>query len=282
MHPSARSLGLKVVRKQGNEELLLCPFHVDHNPSASYNRQKGLFYCHVCGFGLNVAQLVKRLGVDIEISEEDLLDKEPEEYTLVSDSEDLPLGIEAYHPYFAVRGVSPNTARIYNLQWSYVQRAAVLPITDLRGNTIGALLRYEFPKAAGTRYRKFGTMQPLWPMHTFHYLPDTTRILVAEGPWSALRVHSYLTSLIGDHSKVRCIVSTLGARANKAVADVLRPYRHVDIVYDGDSAGKRACREMRKLLPSANCWTVRVSPDNMNEEQIEHMLNRLDEEWEKK
>ena len=119
MHPSARSLGLNVVRSAGNEEYLLCPFHSDTKPSASYNRRKGMFFCYVCQIGLNVEQLSKRLGVEIELEEEDR-GREPLDYNLIVEKVELELGVPFSHPYFQERGISEETIARYEVRWSAI------------------------------------------------------------------------------------------------------------------------------------------------------------------
>lgn len=44
------SLGIRL-KKVGNEYMGVCPFHNDHNPSLSVNREKGLWHCFGCGRG---------------------------------------------------------------------------------------------------------------------------------------------------------------------------------------------------------------------------------------
>jgi hypothetical protein len=51
-------LGVRV-KKTGKEYLGLCPFHDDHNPSLSVNREKGLWHCFGCGRGGDVRKFVE-------------------------------------------------------------------------------------------------------------------------------------------------------------------------------------------------------------------------------
>ena len=54
--------GWKPVRDQGREELAgLCPLHRESRPSFYVNRRKQVFYCHGCGRGGGLAQLVRLL-----------------------------------------------------------------------------------------------------------------------------------------------------------------------------------------------------------------------------
>jgi DNA primase len=56
--------GWKPVRDQGREELAgLCPLHRESRPSFYVNRRKQVFYCHGCGRGGGLAQLVRLLAL---------------------------------------------------------------------------------------------------------------------------------------------------------------------------------------------------------------------------
>ena len=52
------SLGIKL-KKVGAEYVGLCPFHGDHNPSLSVNREKGLWHCFGCGRGGDIHRFVE-------------------------------------------------------------------------------------------------------------------------------------------------------------------------------------------------------------------------------
>jgi DNA primase len=58
----ARAVGLEVTGTSGGEELVVCPFHDDHNASATWNPKSDLFYCFTCGEGMNLEQLLRRTG----------------------------------------------------------------------------------------------------------------------------------------------------------------------------------------------------------------------------
>ena len=270
MHPSLRSLGLNVVKSAGNEEYLLCPFHADSKPSASYNRAKGLFYCYVCSLGMNYTQVANRLGVEIELEGES--PNNVEDYNLVKESEPLHLGESDYNPYFAVRGITPHTIQRYEVRWKYLMpQAAVMPITNLRGEVIGVQYRFLKPEEAGARYKKHGEMTPVWPMHHLKGLEEGADVFVTEGAWSAMRLYDWF--LENRVTPIPC-VALFGAKANNEIVNVLRPFTP-HFLYDSDEAGTRACRRMRKLWPGANVWTLSKSPDDMEMEEISRIHVRM-------
>ena len=56
------------LKPQGKDQIGLCPFHDDHNPSLRVTSSKGLFRCMSCGATGNVVQFVAK--------KENLTDKE--------------------------------------------------------------------------------------------------------------------------------------------------------------------------------------------------------------
>lgn len=267
---SARAFGLVVEGMSGGEEMVLCPFHNDTHASAWFNPRKELFFCAVCSIGLNAVQLCQRLGIEREV---ELEEREPEDYNLIDDTPVLDLGKPIYHEYFKQRGVMIPTAAHYGLRWKYNEpQAAVLPLTGLKGETLGAVYRYLEPDRAGTRYKKMGFTTPVWPMHHLKGLESMETLIVTEGAWSAMRLHSYFYTMGWKTT----IVSLLGAKANQVIVDLLEPF-DVFYLYDGDEAGKKACMKMRNLSPMSHAYTLSISPDDMTDEQLTEMLEKL---WE--
>ena len=52
-------------RREGSEIRFLCPEHDDHDPSASWNSQKGVWFCQVCQAGGGFIDLASRIGIDL-------------------------------------------------------------------------------------------------------------------------------------------------------------------------------------------------------------------------
>lgn len=266
---SARSLGLTVTKGSGGEDLVLCPFHADNRPSAWFSEKKGLFYCAVCSLGLNVKQLMEKMGLDPSEVETMGYDALPD-FNLITEYDTPVLYETFYHPYYAKRGVEKIVFQEYDLRWcDRSPQAAVLPITNYYGDVVGTCFRYVNVQESGTRYKMFGEVTPIWPMH--HLLRvDGEGLLIFEGAFSALRVASYLSQF---NLQGQCF-SLLGAKANPAIADTVRRLKPI-FLYDNDFAGQRACRRMRELLPLAPSYTLNKSPDDMSDDEVERLFQKL-------
>jgi DNA primase len=262
---SAKAFGLSVRGSSGGEELVVCPFHHDHSPSAWFNPKKGLFYCSVCHLGLNISQLAKKLGVRLdEVEEVYSTDREePEEYNLFEEQLRLDLGEEVYHPYFQKRNISEEAISAYGVRWSSAKDAAVMPISDLQGVIRGATYRR---RSGRVRYYSQGQRFPLWPMRLLPALDLRRPVLITEGPFSALRI-----ATVSPQTQSLCL---FGSRATQTLVEAIRPLKAI-LLYDGDLAGRTACLRLRRMAPSISAYTTEISPDDMTEEEIYELLGKI-------
>jgi DNA primase len=266
---SVTALGLQVERISGGHELLLCPFHADTNPSAWFNPKKNLFYCAVCGTGMNIYQMARALNVEIELDGEENVEEYIKDYSMLSDPSGLNLGTAGYHPYVELRGIDAFTAGAFGLRFSSSgPEAVIFPVTSVYGSSCGSVHRYVNPAQMGTRYKKFGKMKPLWPLHFLERGRNAHLVVVVEGGWSAMRLTSVL-----NHDEVA--VSTLGALANEGIADVVNGFPQVVFLYDDDMAGERACRKMRQIAPDRLAFTLEKAPDDMNEDELFELMGKV-------
>lgn len=265
---SARDFGLTVVRSSGSEENVICPFHADHTPSATYNKAKGLFYCFTCGFGLNNQQLADRLGIELsdELAEELL-----EDFDLLSHDAPLELGEKCVtNDYLWSRKISSEVADLYNIHYKDgAVPAMILPVPNLAGKIEGAVYRYIKP--IHSRYAKMGRMTPVWPMTMLKTYEAGDHIIVTEGAWSAMRLAS-AWSVFPDYPVLP--VALLGAKANQEILDTLAHLRPI-FLYDHDEAGIHACRKMRLLSPLVHAYTLSTAPDDMDDEELEQLARKI-------
>lgn len=269
---SARMLGLEVTRVSAGEELVRCPFHSDSNASAWFNPHKGLFWCAVCNLGLSAKQLITKMGTDIDLDQV-VSDAEGEipDLDLIQENHILPMGNpHQWSSYYEGRGVSEEVVGMYQLEVNIVNHSIVFPVSDIWGNRIGSVERFINSEATGTRYKKSGTMTPVWPLHFLNLFKKGDSFIVTEGAFSALRLCTWSKRQGG-----RGIAFTLfGAKANQEIIDVLRPFNPV-FLYDKDEAGINACRKMRKLAPEWDSVVLAKAPDDMSSEEINELMVKV-------
>lgn len=261
----AEAIGLEVMGTSGGEQLVKCPFHDDHHASASWNPKYDLFYCFTCGFGLNLQQLLTRLGRDIDdefLIEESLhvpkLDLKPEE-------PDLWPGLKRHNKYLAKRGISVWAAEEYGVGIED-ERRVIFPVADNDGKTVGIIARYIEP-GDGPRYKKSGVQRPLWPTHLWQGLYSGEHIIVTEGIFSALRIASC--------SKRFTVLSLCGAKANDEIVAALSPF-HPLIIYDRDRAGINAAKKLKAMRPDWPIFTAKPSPDDIaDDKEVVRLVNKL-------
>ena len=265
---SARQLGLEVYKSSANEDIVRCPWHDDRTPSATYNKSKGLFYCFTCGTGYNTEQLAEKLDIDLDDNEDAL--GLLEDYDLLVHHSSLEIGYpirKEVPEYVAKRGISLETCIAYDLHYKEgAIPSVVMPVRNLRGELVGAT--YRFIDKVGYRYIKMCQTTPIWPMPFLHKYKEGESIIVTEGAWSAMKIHSFFGEIYP--------VALLGAKANHQILDILAPFRPI-FLYDNDTAGIRACRKMRKLSPLVKAYTLTTSPDDMDKEQLWDLIYRTTE-----
>jgi len=262
-----RAIGLEVVGASGGEELVKCPFHDDHHASATWNPKSELFYCFVCGIGMNLEQLLKKTGnkIDADIFYEEWT---PPSIDLSRDEASWEVGFTTHCDYLAERGVSKKVATKYGVEVSGDGERIIFPVRDHYGKTMGIIWRYINP-GVGPRYRKSGKQYPIWPMD---YLVGTARgeyVIVTEGLFSCLRIAS-----VDPRFRV---VALAGAKANLDIVAAMSAFTPI-FIYDKDLAGIRAAKQMKSFRPEWTVFTVRVPPDDRSDEGVKKLV---DEVWAK-
>jgi hypothetical protein len=73
-HPIADYL-TKMGHPVNDKNMALCPFHADKKPSMSVDRDKGVWFCHACGFGGSVIDLLcRQKGISVKAAMQELAD----------------------------------------------------------------------------------------------------------------------------------------------------------------------------------------------------------------
>lgn len=126
------------LKRQGNRQVGLCPFHQEKTPSFSVSEEKGLFHCFGCGAGGGVIDWVMRVeGVDFREAAEQLAElagveiPQDERDDAAARARDdifaaLDLAASAYHDalagggseYFEARGIAGGFVDEYRLGWA--------------------------------------------------------------------------------------------------------------------------------------------------------------------
>lgn len=268
----ARAVGLEVTGTSGGEELVVCPFHDDHNASATWNPKSDLFYCFTCGEGMNLEQLLRRTGnmIDADLVYEDRI--VAPDLDIARDDLIYDTGRRAYPKYLQDRGVSGDVMEQYGVMWGDEESGGprvIFPSRSPYGKTEGVICRYVEP-GLGPRYRKTGRMFPVWPMEILVGSIYGEYIIVTEGAFSCLRIASV--------SKIFKVVSLMGAKANHEIVAQLSAFNPI-FLYDADDAGRRAAKEMKRLRPDWSVKISRPSPDDMlDDAQVKKLVAKIADE----
>jgi len=238
------ALGLEIFEIRGDEVQVLCPFHDDHRPSASFNIVKGVIYCYACGASYRAKQLAIELGGDvIELEDKRILKRIKEE----KEWRQFLLAPLAYdHPYLEERKVTNEQVEKFDIRDVKSHLAFVL--RDHKKTIRGIQLRQIPPRllrradqsmhgnarGSTSRYVLFGAKPPLWPCDQ---LQSIKRPLIVEGVFGVLRA---------DQFGVRAF-ATLSATPTYRTLVTLNGRRPL-IAFDNDYAG---CVGAAKIL--INC-----------------------------
>jgi len=182
-------------------------------------------------------------------------------------------GVDSQHPYLNTRGIGHATAVEFGVGFypgpGLMQHRLVFPIEDEAGRLVGycgrsldgSEPRYRFPP-------RFSKSQLLFNLHR----ATTTRqahVVVVEGFFDCLKVYQ-----AGFHS----VVALMGSSLYEPQRELLvRHFRHVSLMLDGDAAGQHASSAIAPRL-SLHCKVDVVEladgaqPDQLNEQSLRQIL----------
>lgn len=219
-----QALGLEVFKVTGDEVLVLCPFHDDSKPSASFNVEKGLFHCFACGASMGSNRVAAELGGAVVglASLSHLEDRrEEKEWRPLLYS---PLAID--HPYLKKRGITNAEVTKYQIRCIKLgmdDDGVGFPITTRDGSVIGLNVRRSAPVGNQARYVTYGEKAALWPFQEFG---SERNPRIVEGAISAIKLRR-----VGIPA-----FATMGAGAiNRAI--IALNGRRVLVLFDDDFAG---------------------------------------------
>lgn len=236
-----RALGLNVAKISGTEAYVLCPYHNDHTPSASFSLAKGVFHCFTCGTNKSAVDIARDLGGEIvqyttlpKINSEELVDWRgllncPKAYN---------------HPYLVGRGVSNDAVDEFDIRRT--PRGVGVPIRGVKGDVIGFQDR-KSTTGYGPRYLTFGKTS-FWPIAK--YSSTLTSFFVVEGVFGVMNAwkHGYTAFAIMGAGNIDSADNVMLGRASK------QDFR---VLFDDDKAGYLGAA---KLAIITNCSARVIVP----------------------
>lgn len=224
-------LGLDVRGFSGEEAICICPFHADHNPSASMNLRTGLFFCFSCGQAATAHIIAAKLDgivtsgvVNVQIQEENA------EWRRL-----LNFPLARNNPYLQSRSVPVQDVEQFCIRET--PSGVVFELKESPDFVSGILIRQYRAKP---KYLIFGQRQLLWPMELLSTTAPGTRIYLTEGVFGALRARQ--AGLQG--------FACLGAMTNRRLGQILSSFR-VYGLFDADFAGYVGAGRLLKSCPNA-------------------------------
>jgi DNA primase len=259
-HYSVKILG------RGKQCMVLCPFHMDSQPSCSVNLERNVFHCFGCDAKGSVLDFVARIeNISILASAARVIDicalrnDHPHCHTLAPKGEvsrksrdparplqPLPfrLKLDPAHPYLSARGISPELAAQLGLGYcssgTALQGWICIPIHDERGVLVAYAGRWasdEIPQGISKYHlpRGFEKRRVLFGLDR---VTGSEHLILVEGYWSVFRLH-----LLGVPA-----VALMGRVLSAEQETLLRKsgVRRVTLLLDGDRPGREGAG---KILP---------------------------------
>jgi hypothetical protein len=179
-----QALGLETFKVSGDEVQVICPFHDDHLPSASFNIKKGVMYCYACGISMYARQLADELGGHVyKLKDASLLNQVRDEREWRQFLH-APLAID--HPYLMKRKVTNDQIKKHQIK--KLHNGIAIPLIK-RGQTCGVLVRRTLRERGVPRYIHYGEKPPVFPFGDQFRLQRYP--LLVEGVFAYLRAELF-------------------------------------------------------------------------------------------
>ena len=260
----------------GRDCLISClnPEHDDSNPSMRVDRVTGLFNCFPCGFKGNIFTYFgapqSPLEVRIHRIKEKVLQIRSQTVGLTLPKERLKWQGGVF------RGISAKTLEIWDaFTWDApkFEGRIIFPIRDITGKTV-ALIGRMINDVGPNKYYIYpqGVQMPFCPAKV---KPIQNRVILVEGIFDALNLWDK-----GLKNTV-CCFGTNQMNWVKLSLLKLQGVRGLDIMFDGDDAGRKAAEATKgladKLEMSVQIITLKdgQDPGNMNQATVDKVRKRL-------
>lgn len=273
---------LDTLRPRGDKLVGPCPVHGGDNPSAFVvDRHRDLWHCFTrCQGGGDLIELVRRLeGIGyhqaaIEISKLVGHRTPPRRPTSAAPPSRIyrpyrkRLDLDPCHPFLGTKGIRAETADRFEVgAWSgrgMLEDCIAVRLRDPRGRPLGYAGRRVHPDDRGK-----WVFPPRMPksrlLYQYHRLlrDPAQPVVLVEGPWGVLRL-----AQLGIPA-----VALLGVHMSDEQAHLLRSIRRVNVMLDGDPAGRQATEAICRRLDAVEVTLADGrDPDDMADEDLATLL----------
>jgi len=288
--PLLRQYQVKLHRSGRDQYRGCCPIHGGDGREAFHaNLTKNVFHCFACGAGGTVLDFVAAMDrcslrqAALKLAHQAAPDSGPltgcPRQLVTKKSKPLsPLGftlrgVDSAHPYLAARGIEYTTAHEFGIGFysgpGIFSGRLVIPIHDERGELVAycgravdaSQPRYRFPSG-------LAKSEIVFNLHRAAAVGQPIGVVV-EGFFDSLKLHQ---------AGIPSVVALMGAVLYDAQQRaLLRHFRSVLLMLDGDTAGRRATATIAaQLRPYATVRVIhlpdRVQPDQLTSGVIQEIL----------
>ena len=278
-------------RKRADQLVGPCPVHGGDNPNAFViNLSKNIWHCFTqCNAGGDVVKLVQRLDSKTYRQTAGYLaslTNTPKASSLIHQTHRTkafrlftsPLTLNPSTSWFNKKRISSLTAMRFEAGAydapGFLNGCIGVRLHDLQGNPIGYAGRRLHPKEIQL-YGKW-KLPPALPknqlLYNFHRLSSYTHkaLVIVEGPWAVMRLAQLNIPA----------VALLGIHLSSTQRDLLRTWKHVILMLDGDCAGRRATTRIQNALePDTKVHTIQLpldhDPDDLTDDQLTSITQDL-------
>jgi DNA primase len=280
--PLLQRYQVKLRRSGADQYRGCCPIHGGEGGDAFHaNLTRNIFHCFSCGAAGSVLDFVAamerctlreaalRLAREITGPVEPAAAAGPKQLVTKKSKPLSPLGftlrgIDSAHHYLATRGIETATAEQFGIGFyrgsGIFSGRLVIPVHDEYGALVaycgraldGTQPRYRFPSG-------FAKSQIVFNLHRAA-ASGQQAVVVVEGFFDCLKVHQ---------AGVPAVVALMGAALyDSQQAALLKHFRHLILMLDGDRAGRLATAELaRRLQPYASVEVIHL-PDEVQPDQL--------------
>ena len=259
----------------GRDYLVKClnPEHEDSNPSMRIDNITGIYHCFSCGFRGSIFKYFGAVANYLEIKRQKLKEK-IEETRASSIGLDFPKGFTPYVGNW--RGIKPETYKEFDAFLHHDRSfngRIVFPIRDITGKVVAFNGRHmtmtETPK-----YLIYPP-QAVLPLYPSSVKPIKGKVILVEGIFDMINLFDK-----GLFNTI-CCFGTNKVTMDKLAILKMQDIMGVDIIFDGDDAGRKGAEDLKFLAESAGLVTRNVDleqnsdPGSLVESQVQKLKGDL-------